>query len=155
MEKSILLDLVKLAGQQARVVMVGLQQPLMPSWLYVDRQDRMHIVGTPWESNDAKEGAARHVRWIMRKDQAVAYSLVTEAWTATQPEGWKPDQPIEVAPRDRPDRKEVVIAFATDGEHIEWKRWAIKRDWTERVVALEEEAFEEGPLESWLTQLLK
>jgi hypothetical protein len=102
-----------------------------------------------------KKIAARMVRHRLRKDRAVAYSLVVEAWSAHQPDGWTEDQPIDVMPRHRPDRKEVVIAFATDGQHIEWKSWATKRDWTERVTALEEEPFEPGRTESWMTQLLK
>jgi len=48
----------------------------------------------------------------------------------------------------------MVIAFATDGTTTEWRRWETKRDWNERVVALQEQPFDGAAPESWMNKLL-
>jgi hypothetical protein len=153
MDPNKLRKLVTLAGEHALLVLTGLRQPLVPTWVYLDGEDKTHIVGTPWHDDEEKEHAARHIRWLMRKDKAQAYSLVSEVWTAAAPPGWKPGEDL-VRPADRPDRKEMVLAFATDGEQTKWGRWQIKRDWNERVIALEEQPFDGAQPESWLNKLL-
>jgi hypothetical protein len=94
MDPNELRQLVDLAGQHANAVLIGLNQPLIPSWLYLDRNSRTHVVATPWTNDQEKEHAARHMRWVLRTTGARAYSLVTEAWVAMAPAGWKPGQDL-------------------------------------------------------------
>jgi hypothetical protein len=147
-------DLLQLAGNHARGVMLGLGQPLMPTWVLLGADKSIHIVATPWRDDEEKEAMVKGLRRKMRAEKTLVYSFVMEAWTAQQPKGWKPDQAF-VRPAQRPDRREVVLAFATDGHAIEWASWDIKREaTTERVIALEAKPWEAKEVESWLTKLL-
>jgi hypothetical protein len=147
-------ELVRLGGEHARTVLIGLQKPLMPSWLYVDAQNGFHIVGTPWRNEAEKKMAGLHMRKVMQEAKAVAYSVVTEAWASHLDKSWKPGQPY-TEPRLDPKRQEIVLAFATDGEATEWKRWAVIRDWNDTVVKLEEQQpMDSENMTSWMNKLL-
>jgi hypothetical protein len=126
----------------------------MPTWVLVDAEDRMDIVGTPWASDVQKHFFVKKMREKMRKDKIQAYSLVTEAWAAIAPRGWEPGEPI-VPPSERVDREEVVIVCASDGRETEWRQWTIRRDATERVVALEPRESGSGSFGGWMSELLK
>jgi hypothetical protein len=153
MTKEQLSHLADLAGEHARAVLVELGHDMMPCWLMIDRQGKSHIMGTPWQSQGEKNAMAALMRAEMRKLDVVAYSLVVEAWSAQAPKGWKEGEP-HTPSSEHPDRKEVVIAFATDGKQIEWRQWAIKRNWVEEVVALEPTDFDGSQAISWMTKLL-
>lgn len=142
-------NLVEVAGQQARAVLLGLRQPLMPTWVYIDQEGHPHIVATPWQDDTEKKFFAAKIRLAMVLCDASAYSFVCEAWAANE----KPGE-AHIQPRNRADRREIVLAFATDGDQIEWKSWNIKRDWNDCVLSLEEEEPMKGRRTSWLTQLL-
>jgi hypothetical protein len=95
------------------------------------------------------------VRAAMLRDKAFAYSHISEVWMATDVGNWDPGKEGWLQPKDRPDRREAVLSFATDGKRIEWKRWATKRNHLELVVALVEEPMEYGKVTSWMTRLLR
>jgi hypothetical protein len=134
------------------MVLVNLNQNLMPTWVVIDEAGAAHVIATPWSSDQEKEQTAQRMRRILKNFNAKAYSMVTEAWTAKAPPEWKPGEPL-IRPANRVDRTEVVIAFATDGQQIEWRQWQIKRDWNEQVMALEEQPSGKEH-ESWMSQLL-
>lgn len=146
-------DLIGLAGAHARTIMTEMHRPLMPTWLYVNNEGAT-ILGTPWQNEVEKKFMAMMVRKAMLEDHATAYSMVTEAWVAGAPKGWNPETDKPIRASEQPERRECVIAFATNGEAIEWKRWTIKRDHLERVTDLEEEEFNAEKIDSWLTKLL-
>jgi hypothetical protein len=75
-----LIELVEMAGQQAYAVLVGLQKPLMPRWLYINGEGEANIIGTPWTDEAEKKRMVRELRLQMLLDKATAYSLVVEAW---------------------------------------------------------------------------
>jgi hypothetical protein len=154
MTKEQLSALADLAGEHARTVLVELGQDMMPCWLMIDRKGKAHIQGTPWRNQMEKDAMAAMMRLEMRKLGVVAYSLVVEAWTAHAPKGWKEGEP-HIPSSEHPDRKEVVIAFATDGEQIEWRQWETKRDQTGKVIVLERTDFDGVQATSWMTGLLK
>jgi hypothetical protein len=154
MTKEQLSQLADLAGEHARMVLVDLGQDMMPCWLMIDRKGEAHIVGTPWRDEMEKDAMAAQMRAEMRRLDVVAYSLVVEAWAAQAPPGWKPGEP-HIPSELAPNRKEVVIAFATDGNDIEWREWETKRNPAGEVIALEPVSMEDqGPV-SWMTELLK
>jgi hypothetical protein len=153
-EIELLSRLADLAGEHAKRVLVDLGQPLMPQWVLVDARGGCDIVGTPWRDDQEKELTIERLRNEMRKRKVKAYSLVIEAWTAVAPKGWKEGEP-RMPNWQRPDRREVVIAFATDGKSIQWRQWMIKRDWHDHVVALEPIPFEgDAKPSSWMSELL-
>jgi hypothetical protein len=152
--KELLSNLADLAGEHAKRVLVDLGQRLMPQWVLVDAKGA-HVIGTPWRDDREKELMIERMRKEMRKRKVTAYSLVVEAWAAAAPPGWKEGEP-RMPNWKRPDRREVVVAFATDGKSIEWRHWAIKRDWQDHVCALEPMPFDGDPQPtSWMTELLK
>jgi hypothetical protein len=154
MDKEILSRLAEMAGEHARIVMIGLQQELMPQWVLINDKGGMDIVGTPWRDDLQKDVIAEIMRQRMHDDNIQAYSVVVEAWAAQAPKGWKAGDP-HIPSSEHPDRREVVIAFATDGQQVEWRQWATKRDQTGEVIALEPTDFDGAQASSWMTGLLK
>jgi hypothetical protein len=113
MKKELLTNLADLAGEHAKRVLVDLGQRLMPQWVLVNARGGCDIVGTPWRDDREKELVTERMRKEMRKRKVTAYSLVIEAWAAAAPPGWKEGDP-RTPNWQRPDRREVVVAFATD-----------------------------------------
>ena len=146
-------DLIGLAEAHAKTVMIELNQGLMPTWLYWSETGAT-IVGTPWDSEIEKKVMAMSVRQAMLRDNAKAYSMITEAWVSQAPKGWNPETDKAIRASEQPNRREVVIAFATDGTTTEWKRWEIKRDALKMVTDLKEEPFDYEKINSWMTRLL-
>jgi hypothetical protein len=150
--------LITLAEQQARGVLLVLHQSLVPSWVIVAENFTPYIFATPWKDDEEKERMRTFIRQQIRRYEAHAYSFLTEAFMATAPPDWDPDTPLPEKDRavNRADRQEVVIAFATDGRKRQWRRWRIRRDWNEQVIALEpmdeDEMFES---ESWIADLFQ
>jgi hypothetical protein len=131
--------LITLAEQQARGVLLVLHQSLLPTWVIVAKDFTPHVLATPWEDDQEKEKMRIFIRQQIRKYEAHAYSFLTEAFMATAPPDWDPDTPLPDKDRatNRADRQEVVIAFAADRQKRQWRRWRIRRDWNEQVIALE------------------
>lgn len=151
--------LVELAEAQAKTVLVGMQQPLMPSWVIVDRDNSLLITGTPWESQVQKGFAINQIKEQMRKCQAKAYSFLCEAWMATTTEE-EHQQDIRdnkfVPVRERPERREIVMVYATDGKEQICRRWDIIREplgAVERLKPYHEKDFSSG-MESWILREL-
>jgi hypothetical protein len=144
--------LVELAEKQARTVLVDMQHSLMPTWVLIDAKNRISVIGTPWQNDMEKEFYGKSLRQEMRKRKVVAYSFVTEAWKATVP----PDADLtKVRASERPDKQEVVMALASDGQDQEWRTWEIKRDWHERVTDLVLLPEMPGTPEGWMCEMLK
>lgn len=154
----ILEKLLTIAETHARAVLIGLGQPLMPTWCLIDRKGNPHVIGTPWRTDLQKEQAEHKMRKEMRKLRVLAYSFVTEAWMARAPKEWVPGHKLEVAPRDNPLRKEVVIAAAIDRHGNElWRIWDIRRDHLEMVTNLVAQPLDKdspNPM-GWLAQMLR
>lgn len=149
--------LITLAEQQARGVLLVLHQALVPTWVIVAKNFTPYIFATPWKDDQEKEAMRTFIRQQIRRYEACGYSFLTEAWMAMAPPDWDPDTPLPKEERatNRADRQEVVIAFATDGQKRQWRRWHIRRNWNEQVIALEpvgEDDMSES--ESWIADLL-
>jgi hypothetical protein len=147
-------QLVELAGTHARTVLTLLNKPLIPTWVLVDDKGKVSIIATAWDDQREKETCVAMMRTRMREERIVAYSMVTEAWSATQPKGWKVTDP-HVPPSQNPQRVEIVLALATNGKETEWRRWRIERNATGRVVALEPEALAHEQVVGWMANMLE
>lgn len=146
--------LVELASHQAEQVLIKEHQDLMPTWVLVNKDYQLLIIGTPWENDQQKKLTEITIRQEIRKHQAIAYSFVVEAWAASYCDQREYQK---TRPQDRVDRQEVVISFATDGRQIVWKNWAIRRNHLDLVVALDAALpiNKDDSAEGWMTQLLK
>jgi hypothetical protein len=108
-----------------------------------------------WNGEDDRQRTLRALKHTMRELGAVAYCIVSEAWTASYrapaATAWR--RP-EVMPEARPDRKEVVMAIAANRQTHEFKVWAIVRDKAGQVTGL---PLQETPADTAgdLTELLK
>jgi hypothetical protein len=131
--------MLELAHGQAQNIIVGNKEQIMPVFMILTGDDKIVFVGTPWDGDDQKDMAVVMLRELMREHKAVAYSFLTEAWVAPQPKGWKISDPRGPAPVDRPDRKEVVLAMATNGTNTQYKSWDIVRDAKGNCIGLVEE----------------
>jgi hypothetical protein len=147
--------MLELAYGQAKNLIVGNKEQIMPVFMVLAGDDSIVFVGTPWHGDDQKNMAIVMLRELMKEHKATAYSFLTEAWVARQPKGWRPGiDPRGPAPMDRPDRKEVVLAMATNGTDTQYKSWDIVRDADGNCVELVEEkkitAFSMGRFEGLL-----
>jgi hypothetical protein len=154
MTKEELSRLVEVAGEHARMVLIRLRQQMMPQWVMVNQGGYLDIMATPWRNDREKMVFAHGLRKYMRERRIQAYSVVVEAWAAVAPKGWKPGEP-HMPNWMNPERREVVIALATDGKEIEWRQWAVQRDYEDNVRALEPTELPEGRIaRTWMTKLL-
>lgn len=131
--------MLELAHGQAQNLIVGNKEQIMPVFLILTGHDEIMIVGTPWQDDDQKDMAVALLRRMMASHQAKAYSFLTEAWVARQPKGWKIGDPQGSAPKNRPDRKEVVLAMASNGSSTKYKSWDIIRDQDGNCIELKPE----------------
>ena len=117
-------DLVRLGEEQARRVLIGTKEELVPSWLLLD-ENGPTILATPWADNREKQLVTHAMRKTMRERQVIAYSLLVEAWFVVVPEEQYEGPP----PSERDDRKEAVVVMAAnrDGQHL-YRQLAIVRD---------------------------
>jgi hypothetical protein len=113
--------LVDMAGAQARKIMVGTKEELMPCFL-LQTETEVHILGTPWADSSQKAALIEEVRRWAKKIGAVRYSFLCEAWQAKVV-----DENDERPASERPDREEIVMAVASDGKETVRAQWAIKR----------------------------
>ena len=115
------------AGQHARIVLVEMKETeLLPTFLMIAAEENI-LMPARWGDEAEKRLILRAAREIMKEKGVTRYSMVSEAWTAKQPEGWKPGMPQGPLPSDRPDRKEVVIAIAADKTATKSRVWDIVR----------------------------
>jgi|HubBroStandDraft_6_1064221.scaffolds.fasta_scaffold753868_2 hypothetical protein len=115
------------AGQHARIVLLEMKETeLLPTFLMIAAEENI-LMPAPWGDEIEKKVLLRAAREIMKAKGVSRYSMVSEAWTAKQPEGWKPGMPQGPLPSDRPDRKEVVIAIAADKTATKSRLWDIVR----------------------------
>jgi len=103
------------------------QEPILPVFLMLDKNDKVHIFGTPYSGDEEKDATAKFIREEAKRIDAKAYIHVAEAWVTTVSKGdnWR-DMP---RPSVSESRREVVIVAGedTDGKIIS-RMWEIHRD---------------------------
>jgi hypothetical protein len=128
--------LLEIAEGHARAVLVAMKEAeLMPTFVMIADGETL-FAPTPWRDARDKARYLGAVRALMKERGVTRYSMVSEAWTAKQPDGWKPGMPVGALPGDRPDRKEVVIAIAADKTNTKSRTWDIVRGESGAVVEL-------------------
>jgi hypothetical protein len=113
-------DMVKLAEDQARRVMIGTKRELTPMWLLVTAKGDVEVFATPWGNNREKRLVIETMRDVMREKRATAYSMLTEAWMLrVQGVGITEENYTGPMPSESPDRQECIVVMAAnrDGEH--------------------------------------
>jgi hypothetical protein len=110
-------EMVKLAEDQARRILIGTREELTPMWL-LSRPGEVRVVATPWGDNDQKHLTVLAMRAMMREEQVHAYSFLVEAWSVHErtPKGTTSEN-FEYSgppPSERPDRSEAVMITAED-----------------------------------------
>jgi hypothetical protein len=96
---------------QARTVLIGKPgAELMPAFVIQFKDRPPAIIATPWSNDEEKFAATEAVRMTLRlyRSQVHSYLFWSEAWMAHE----DMNHPIGLQPRDREDRKEVVIVNA-------------------------------------------
>jgi hypothetical protein len=153
-------DLLEKARTHAESVVVGKGQQLPPTWLVLVRdKPEVDIFATAWQNEIERQMAKI---FMVAKFVALgvdAYSFCSEAWMATQDvqEGETMDEAMDRSRlggvKDRPDKREVVIAFARNKEGNLFCAWDIVRDErTGKAVGIMDPHTAEG-FEGWMTRL--
>ena len=99
-----------------------------PTWLLITQKNKLVIGVTPFCGDREKEQVAKAMRARMARMGVTAYSCVCEAWTSTYKPEEVPGLPLklfwpQVRPVDRFDRREIVMALASDGQEIRVRQW--------------------------------
>ncbi len=130
-------EMMRLGEEQARRVLIGTKEDLLPSWMLADGEGKVTIVATPWRNNDEKHMVAEVMREAMRGLRIDAYTVLIEVWLL-RVKGPPPKEYKGPAPSDSPDREEAVILVGATraGEHVH-KHWITKRDAAGVCIALE------------------
>lgn len=124
-------DLVRLAHKYAeRILIKERQSELIATYILFHPNKNsgeleLSIVPCLWENDFQKQLMLLEVRKLSREIGAVALSFVSECWVA-----WRSkDRPrLDLPPSEDPQRREVVMACATDGKTTAAGQWQIVRD---------------------------
>lgn len=127
--------MLELAYGQAQNIIVGNKEQLMPIFMVLTGDDEIIFVGTPWDGDEQKDMAIHLLKDLMKRHNATAYSFLTEAWVSAQ----RRDDPDRTPPSQRADRREVVMAMATNGSDTKYRSWLIIRDMDGNCVDLVQE----------------
>lgn len=147
--------LLELAGAHARTVLVDMKEAELPPTFLMIAEGEHIFMPAPWRDEDEKRMVLGAVRAIMKESGVTRYSMVSEAWIAIQPEGWKPGMPQGPLPGDRPDRKEVVFAIAADKATAKSRTWDIVRGESGVVVELRHDKAEMKEIGGRMAELLR
>jgi hypothetical protein len=145
-----------MAGRHAETVLVLKHEPeLAPMFHMLDEEGNSVIAPVIWRDENEKHAILAGMKILMRQEEIVAYSMVSEAWAAVQPKDWKPSMPYGPMPSERPDRKEVVIAIAADKIRAISRSWDIVRGEAGSIVKLELSPLAPDRQEGRMAELLR
>jgi hypothetical protein len=119
--------LLQQAEVRARRALIGTREKLRPLLHMIHADGKESVADVPWRAGE-KETTLALVRALMRAGDVVAYSILTEAWSATPREGRKPGELLPTSPSEGPDRFEVVIAAASSRRRRKAAMWRMERD---------------------------
>jgi hypothetical protein len=120
-------ELIQSGVDQAKRVLVGRPgASLMPAFVVQFKDRPPAMIGTPWSDDQDKDIAISAMRAMLKlyRDSVTSYLFWSEAWQAYEDK----NHPIGLMPRDRMDRKEVVIINAFDKKGGKMVSLEIMRD---------------------------
>ena len=106
-------QLLDVAGQHARAVVIGLQQQMMPLFHLFDAEGQGYLVageftgGTNDEITQSKDAVAAFVRSLIVEHKIVRYSFLSEVWMIVRPREW--EEGMSPGPTEADDRVEAVL----------------------------------------------
>jgi hypothetical protein len=105
-------ELLDAGAEHARQILVGKEgAEMVPTWhIQTPKGEPDIIAATPWGDDDDKAMVVSLMRFMLKEKKAESYSFMSEAWVATE----DVNHPTGLMPRDREDRREVVIINAYD-----------------------------------------
>ena len=121
------------AESNARRILVGTREELMPVWVILNEEDEATIAGTPWHNDDEKIVLMAAMQEEMRKMGATAYVVTIEYWFTDMPFAYtsKIDpmnfRPL-VMPRNDPKRREGIVFQACNKAESRIRTCEILRD---------------------------
>ena len=134
--------LLDLAERQAREVLLEQKhEQILPTFVMAQRDGGLVIAGVQFRNDIEKRLVREHIRAMMRSNDTVAYSFLTEGWAVAYE---LHEDPTVVRPSQHSRRFEVVTALATNGVETKCKQWRMVRDDKGEVSALEFDSEVEG-----------
>ena len=139
-----IIDKMMSLGADAIQERIGEKDDMMPVWHIMYQDGHSIVIGTPWGNQREKIAVFKAMRQSLRATNAVAYCVTIEAWLASEKlrEGETladfEKRSDRVRPSQRPDRIEVLMAFASDGTEKRSRAWNIHRDIRGRIASLSE-----------------
>ena len=121
-------EMLDAGEEQARRVLIGTKEALLPMFHVELNNGDGIVVGTPWANEEEKYATVDAIKHAIKNGGVKRYSFVAEAWMSTAPKTWKPGQgrPLD-PPSQQPNRVECVIITACERERQECRFLEIKR----------------------------
>lgn len=156
--------LANLAHDHAKIFLIGKKgqvfgeaenTELLTFFHLIKRNGGWDVIATPWRDDKEKREMILNVCLHIVKEDVVAFSFVSEVWTAqAKHESGDVPPPVGKKPRDRPDRKEAVVCLMGDAQETRFKSWEIVRD--EARICTELKEVPEGlSFQSWIADALQ
>lgn len=156
--------LEQLAHDHASMVLIGKKgqafgEPesteMLTFFHLIKRDGSWDVVATPWANDKEKRELILNVCLHILKEDVVAYSFVSEVWTAKgTKEETEQKRRIGLPPRLRPDRQEAVVCLMGDAKEQHFKSWEIVRD--ENLICTALKPVPDGlSFQSWIADALQ
>ena len=120
--------------EQARKVMIGSTEQLVPLFHLVRKDGQQAVLGTPFADAKEKQKTLWMMKYIVQGGDVLSYMFCSEVWMAQQDHSWRDG---DTMPSTRDDRFEAVIIQACDRDTEKMRLLAIKRDEAGKCIALD------------------
>ena len=143
-----LLDRMMTLGAESIAREVGKKGPMLSVFHVMYQDGHSGVIGAAWANSNEKVQILDAIKKSFIETNAIAYCFTTEAWTA-----------LEIAndsrsPSERPDRKEIFMAFASDGTTKLTRVWDINRTSNGRVKSISEQNTNNSVFEGFIPNML-
>ena len=121
--------------RHAREILLKRRQKMLMPFYHLVTADANFLVPVQFNGDFEKDLAVLQVKTLAHAKQAIMAMFVAESWMAV----YGKDDNLETAPRpsQRPNRVEVVMLVATDGNSVEGRVLRMVRDRQNRLTGLE------------------
>lgn len=97
------------------------QVELDPIWFLVTTSTKVNLIETPWSDDIERDAYLFALRKILEDDEIKLYVQVSEGWSSDEDQ--TPIAERELAPKQRSNRKEVIIITGCTRDYAEQILW--------------------------------
>jgi hypothetical protein len=105
-------DMLEAAEKWVREMLInrpGVQIP--PTFMLITKSE-CKVISMPWENSKQRSIALSLIQLMMKHKNVISYSVVSEAWKASEPKD--PRKRSGLMPSQRQDKKEIIMIVAVN-----------------------------------------